>query len=166
MSILRGMATAPNDEILEQCWKDYRSHTAKNSAWIIGDLAAKGARTLHDLAPIFNRDSDHPEVLDTLKQLGFYTDRFGTKKWSAPSEIIDEKVAKMLVLIAGFFCQKERETTAREIELWIEHVGPHWGTKAMARGVVDFYEAMKSKGLPGDPDEMRKFLFGGPKPAE
>lgn len=48
----------------------------KKYFWIIFDLAADGARSAADFKPIFDKDSDHPDILDTLKQIAFYTDCF------------------------------------------------------------------------------------------
>ena len=38
-------------------------------------------------------DSDHPYVLDQLKQIAFYTDCLGDAHWSIPDEVIDESPA-------------------------------------------------------------------------
>ena len=59
-SILRGMVLARDDKEVAQDWRDYRAHTKKNAAWILPDLAAKGARTLEDLRPMFDQSSLHP----------------------------------------------------------------------------------------------------------
>ncbi|WP_337268638.1 AbiV family abortive infection protein [Oryzifoliimicrobium ureilyticus] len=158
ISILRGMSTAPDDAALKAAWKDYRSHTAKNVAWIITELAAKGAWSLCDLRPIYDSDSDHPALLDAIKQIGFYTDCLGKAHWSEPPEVIDERLASMLVTVAGILVPK-REIGIREIELWIQHVGPHAKSPGMAHAAVRFYEAMRNEGLDtNDPDEIRKFF--------
>ena len=39
------------------------------------------------------------------------------------------------------------ETTEREIELWIEHVGGHWNMPDMKRAVFEFEKAMLAEGL-------------------
>jgi AbiV family abortive infection protein len=146
LSLLRGFAGVTVDEVLRSRWKAYRDHQAKNAAWIIGELAAKGARTLDDLAPMFAQDSDHSALLDVVKQLGFYTDCYGNAHWSDPQAVLDEKFATMLLTIAQVLLPKH-ETTKREIELWIEHVAGHWGTPAMRQAAIEFHKAMEQEGL-------------------
>ncbi len=43
--ILRQMVLCENEPEWRQSWKNYRSHTSKNVAWILGELAAKGGIT-------------------------------------------------------------------------------------------------------------------------
>lgn len=163
VSILRRLALAISDAEAAEAWKDYRSHTRKNVAWLLPQLAAAGARKLDDLRPLFDETSDHPFVLDQLKQLGFYTDCLGNAHWSVPSEVIDEQLAHMLVQIAQLFA-REREYTEREVELWIEHVGPVWKKDPawMKQAVVNWYAAMQKAGLvPEGPNEMEQFIRHG-----
>ncbi|MBI2058899.1 MAG: AbiV family abortive infection protein [Nitrospirae bacterium] len=42
ISILRQMVLCESETEWRHAWKDYRSHTSKNTAWILGELAAKG----------------------------------------------------------------------------------------------------------------------------
>jgi AbiV family abortive infection protein len=105
-SILRGLAVANDDEEIKKEWKAYRSHTSKNVQWILPRLVTEGARKLGDLRSIFDRDSDHPLLLNNIKQLGFYTDCLGDAHWTEPAEIVDEQIAKMLVEVAQILCQE------------------------------------------------------------
>jgi hypothetical protein len=68
VAILRQMATACGEKEWTELWKAYRSHTKKNTLWIFGDLVQNGARTLDGLRPLVDPDSDHPDILDQLKQ--------------------------------------------------------------------------------------------------
>lgn len=147
VSLLRALSIAPTTMHLRQAWKDYRNHQSKNAAWIIAELAAKGAQTLDDLAPIYDPQSDHPAVLDVIKQLGFYTDCYGKAHWSEPIEIIDETLAQRMLFIAQVLLPKS-DTSEREIQLWVKHVGcREWGTRDMARGALEFAKAMIEEGL-------------------
>lgn len=147
VSLLRGLSTAPTAKHLKQAWKDYRDHQSKNAAWIIAELAAKGAQTLDDLAPMYDPQSDHSAVLDVIKQLGFYTDCYGKAHWSEPIEIINEKLAQQMLFVAKVLLPKS-ETSEREIQLWVKHVGHReWGTGDMARGALEFAKAMIEEGL-------------------
>ena len=125
ISILRALSVARSDADVSDAWKEYRSHTKKNAAWILPQLVAGGAKKLEDLRPIVDEMSDHPYVLDQLKQLGFYTDCLGKAHWSKPAEVIDEELARMLVEIGRIFSQGSNHSE-KEIELWIQHVGPVW----------------------------------------
>ncbi|PNV28115.1 hypothetical protein xavtCFBP7764_12370, partial [Xanthomonas citri] len=83
VSILRALAVARTDDEVRGCWKDYRSHTHKNYAWISPQLFASGARQLDHFRPMFGEGSDHPALLDNLKKLGFYTDCLGKRTLGA-----------------------------------------------------------------------------------
>lgn len=157
LSILRGLSIVPDDKQLIATWRDYRTHTAKNSAWIISQLAGQGARTLQDLRPIFDSKAEHQNMLDSIKQIGFYTDCYGNRNWSEPQEVIEKKLAQTILAIARILCPK-RETSVREIELWAQHLAPHWGTPGMAYASVRYHEALRAEGLEHhDPDEVRRF---------
>jgi len=134
---LRGILAAQTQNSLKDAWRLYRNHRAKNTGWIMAGLAAKGVRTLAELAPIVDGNSDHPEVLDTVKQLGLYTDCYGDGNWSEPHDAISESLAKQILFVAEMLLTK-RETTEREMELWMEHVGRHWGTPEMLLGAIEF----------------------------
>lgn len=160
VSILRALSVARSEAEVAETWKEYRSHTRKNASWILPQLAAAGAKKLEDFRPICDEVSDHPYVLDQLKQLGFYTDCLGKAHWSKPANVIDEKLARMLVTIAQIFA-KGAKHSEKEIELWIEHVGPVWKKDMtwMKQGVVKWYAAMQLAGLAKDgPNVMEQFV--------
>ena len=159
-SILRALALARDDAEIKDEWKAYRSHTRKNSAWLLPALAASGARKLDDLRPLFDQDSEHPFLLDQLKQLGFYTDCLGTGQWSVPTEVIDEHLARMLVKLADVLA-KSKDVTEKEIQLWIEHVGPIWKRDPswMKTALANWYAAMQAAGLaPEGENKMEQFV--------
>lgn len=160
VSILRALALARNDEELRESWKEYRSHTAKNLAWVLPDLVQQGARSLEDLRPIFDPSSDHPQVLDHVKQLGFYTDCLRNAHWSVPDAVIDKDLAVSLVTIAEMFARKRR-VTPEEITLWARHIGPVWkGPMAwMETALIEWHRAMKEAGLEVKGD-MERFVRG------
>ncbi|WP_440973307.1 AbiV family abortive infection protein [Pseudomonas koreensis] len=164
ISILRALAFAENEQDLKTEWRRYRSHTSKNLQWILPQLMASGARSLNDMRPLFDEDSDHPQLLDQLKQIGFYTDCLGSKAhWSIPEEVIDLDLAKMLVNTAEILSSGS-QTTEREIALWIEHLGPVWkqSDREMKQALVDWYGAMQAEGLKeAGPNKMEQFARGG-----
>jgi len=100
-----------------------------------------------------------------MKQLGFYTDCLGRAHWAIPVDTIDEQLAKMLVRIAQLFA-RDHEYTEREVELWIEHVGPVWKRNPgwMKMALANWYAAMQEAGLaPEGPNEMENFIRHGIK---
>lgn len=161
VSIIRRLTTARQHE-LKSIWRSYRSHTAKNAAWILPQLVARGARELEDFRALFDSGSDHPDLLDSVKQLGFYTDCLGNRHWSIPADVIDEKLASQLVDVARILCPK-RDVTARELELWVQFLGPHgcsdFGTQKQA--LVAWHEACVAEGLVSPAQDMRAFVDGG-----
>lgn len=164
ISILRALAFAGNEQDLKTEWRRYRSHTSKNLQWILPQLMAAGARSLDDMRPLFDEDSDHPQVLDQLKQIGFYTDCLGSKAhWSIPEEVIDLDLTKKLVDTAEILSSGS-QTTEREIVLWVEHLGPVWrqSDRQMKQALVDWYGAMQAEGLKeAGPNKMEQFAHGG-----
>lgn len=160
--ILRRFLTA-NDDELKRLWKEYRTHTKKNINWILPELVAKGARHLEDFRSIVDSASNHPNILDAMKQIGFYSDCLGMTHWSLPIEVIDESLAKSLV-IAAEVLSPERNICVRELELWVEHVGPVWNKNLiwMKQALVNWYGAMQAEGLaPAGPNKMQAFVKEG-----
>ena len=154
---------AISNEEVAAAWKSYRSHTRKNAQWLLPDLVLKGARKLDDLRSLFETSADHPFILDRVKQLGFYTDCLGNRHWSVPTEVIDESLARSLVRIAKRLVGK-RETTVKEIELWIEHLGaaPKGDLSAGKKALVSWYVAMQEAGLRlAGINEMERFINEG-----
>lgn len=159
-SILRGLAIAPDSKALQEAWSDYRNHHSKNAMWIFIELVTKGARKLSEFSCIFEPNSEHPSLIDAIKQLGFYTDCYVKGRWSEPSDAINEEFARMMTHTAELLCS-ERDVTPREVELWIEHVGPHHGTGRMTQGLLDFAQAMEEEGLGKlSVDQMSTFVLG------
>lgn len=156
-AVLRRLATSQDDKERKDIWRDYRNHQVKNSAWILLELAAKGAKTLEDMRPTVDPNSDHPAVLDTIKQIAFYTDCYGDAHWSEPHDVIDEKLCHSIIAAARVLLPQS-EVTRQEVELWIEHVGPHADGPTF-EGPRNFYRAMKAEGLSNHDDEhLDRFL--------
>ena len=161
-SIPRSLALAKDAEELAARWKEYRSHTKKNVSWLLPDLVFRGAHKLEDFRTLYEPDSDHPYLLDQIKQLGIYSDCLGKAHWSVPEEVIDRLLAESLVQTANLLCRAP-ETTALEIELWVKHMGPVWGTTSerMAKALIGWHEEKCQLGLAQDKDAMKKFVYEG-----
>jgi len=68
----------------------------------------------------------------------------------------------MLVTAADVLAQS-REFTEKEIELWVEHLGPVWkkDDSWMKKALANWYAAMQSAGLaPEGENKMEKFVRG------
>ncbi len=162
-SILREMSLWTDAKDLKAIWRKYRSHTEKNIAWILPDLAKKGANKMSDLREIFNSNSEHPQILDQLKQISFYTDCLGNRNWSIPNNVIDESLAKSLVKTAQILISK-RKITVKEIELWQKHLAPIWKSVVeslkpqdidnLQQAVECFEKEMHDSGIKIDIDEQ------------
>ena len=158
MPLLRLIATARNQTELKKAWHGYRSHQTKNTMWIVGKLVADGARTLTEFGGLFDPESDHPALLDALKQLGFYTDCYKEGFWSEPVEIIGETLTETILSIAKILCRGQ-EISIREVELWVRHVGNNQTPSAL----IAFFAAMEEEGFADKRiDDIRKFVLGEP----
>jgi AbiV family abortive infection protein len=159
LSILREVACATNKGRINESWRRYSDHRDKNAQWLSVQLMMGGARALQDFAQVFDRKSDHTDILNIIKQLGFYTDCYGEAHWSEPEKVIDEEMARSIVTTAGILVPK-RETTEREMELWAEHIGAHWGKPDMLKRAIAFEEALIEEGLRDTPIEDVKAFYG------
>lgn len=161
-AVLRSLALARSREDISQAWKEYRSHTKKNATWILPELVAAGARKLGDFRPMFDDSSDHPYLLDQLKQIGLYTDCLGKAHWSQPQKVIEESLTRTMVQTAELLA-RDRETTPREIELWVKHMKPVWKDNLgwMQQALVSWHREMREEGLIyGDDEDMERFIHG------
>ena len=162
ISILRALVLSGDEKEAKAEWRRYRRHTEKNRLWGFPAAVAKGVRTLDEFAFLFDADSDHPHLLDQVKQLGLYTDCLGEKHWSEPHEVINEALATQLVTTAETM-SSGREVSSEEIELWVEILGPVWKGPAdwMKKALSEWHRALVERGLvDGDPDAMEQFVFG------
>jgi AbiV family abortive infection protein len=159
-TVLRAIALARTQKEWHDEWKGYRSHTTKNAGWPAPVMIRDGARTLEDFRVLYAGTSGHPDQLDTLKQVGFYTDCVGACRWLIPEEQVNEATARYFVDIAERLAMREIVTT-RELELWVEHVGPVWKTtlSEMKEGVAKWAAAMEAESVRGVSEQaMRAFL--------
>lgn len=159
VSILRGLVLERSDSLVRQAWKNYRSHTSKNVNWILPELVHRGARTLDDLRVIVDSKSRHPRLIEQVKQIATYTDCFQRVKWSEPSEVVNQKLAEMLVVTAEVLTA-ERETTVEEMELWVRYMAPVWRQSlgVMKRAMLAWHQQCKAQNLIPQTEDMGMFL--------
>jgi AbiV family abortive infection protein len=158
-SIIRGMARVATDAELLQHWKDYRSHTKKNVMWLLPQLVMEGARRIDDFKTLFESTTEHPYVLEQVKQIGFYTDCLGKVNWSEPSEVIDKDLATMLVQNAKIFLRKG-EVTTKEVELWRKHLSlvKNDDLLKLKEATLHWYAEMQELGLLAEGADLTNFL--------
>lgn len=120
---LRQLAIAKSEAEIKACWKDLRTHTEKNEQWILPGLVQQGARKLEDLIPVIDRNSNHRGIIEDIKQLATYTDRYGSGSWSEPLEAISIEVATQIVVAAESLSQSAGGSSERDIQVWIHHMG-------------------------------------------
>jgi len=158
--VLRRIALVQDQKQLKEYWRDFRSHRAKNSIWILPKLVMEGARTLLDLGPALDKSGDHTAELDSLKQIAIYTDFLGKRNWSKPIEVIDQKTAEGMMKIARVSLGA-REVSVREVELWMEVVGPHIDTPEMGSAVLAYQQQLVDEGLSDiSPTDLAGFMEG------
>jgi AbiV family abortive infection protein len=163
LSILRMLASADSADQAKRIWREYRSHTKKNVMWAFLDLFMQGARRFDHFAPLFDQAAKHPHLIDQVKQLAPYSDCLGEGHWSEPHDVIDEPLARSMVLMASLL-SKGKEVSSREIELWVKHVGPHLhgNREAAERGLEMWYGEMERRGLaPEGRNAMAQFVNDG-----
>ena len=162
LRVLRDLALIKNEEELLAVWRDYRQHTRKNQHWLLVDGMIRGASRLRDFLHLFDSQADHPQILDQLKQLSFYTDCLANRHWSAPDKVIDQDLAKGLVQVAEIVCNA-RDITTEEIDLWSLHMKPVYKTtiEAMERALIAWDREMRSRGLVSSGLTMEEFVTRG-----
>jgi AbiV family abortive infection protein len=157
--VLRRIALASDAANLKEAWRDFRRHTVKNSHSILPDIVRGGGRSLEDFRPAVE-GGEHSQMLDAVKQIALYADCLGTGgNWSDPDVVIDRSLAEEMVGLADVMAQGPT-VSVREIQLWIEHVGPHYGSADMARSVVAFQAALQAEGLTDTSAEQLAAFMG------
>lgn len=163
LRILREMALARDNDEIRSAWRAYRQHTSKNQLWLMVDSVIKGASRLRDFRHLFDPDSDHPYLLDQIKQISFYTDCLGKAHWSLPEDVVERELATSLVTVAEIL-SRSREVTPEEIDLWVFHMQPVFRTtvKAMERALTAWDAEMRERGLlSGTGPTMDEFITRG-----
>jgi AbiV family abortive infection protein len=161
---LRELLVLPESE-LKNAWRSYRSHTEKN---VLGGFLdhVESSPNIEDYRPLYDKENDHPRVLDAVKQLGFYSDCLGKCHWSLPAEVVNEELAKSLLLTAKTLIPDGESAmqSAPELELWVKHLRPVWrkDMALMKRALIDCYQEASDLGvLRGKQtvEEMVRFLL-------
>lgn len=160
-SIIRGIVLEDDPKQISNLWKSYRKHQDKNSMWIVSELILNGARTLENLRKVADPKSDHPQTLDNLKQLCFYSDVFTKGKLSIPDNVANKEVAQSLIATAELSI-KESLNSVDALEIWVKHLKPVWKTETsfMKKALLACYIELEKKNLieKGTANKMNEFL--------
>lgn len=158
--ILRRIASLSDPVALKAAWRDFRSHRSKSLMWPLLLSVKAGARKLDDFGELHDPTSDHPELLDSTKQLCLYAECFNHAHWSEPDVVIDAGVCELVMGCAEVLC-RERQVTETEIALWIERVGNLNGMTALdaKHALAAWYGQLQlSKIALDDSETFREFL--------
>lgn len=163
VQVIKTIVLQSDETGLKRAWKEYRNHRAKNVQWIIPKLAVEGARTLEEMRPAADPNEEHTAMLDSVKQLAFYTDCFNASpRWSEPTDAVDPKFADAILSTARLL-NRDCETTVRELELWTTIVGPHYAKPTMFDALLRFQRQVHAEGLSTTtPETMEAFVRGMP----
>jgi AbiV family abortive infection protein len=149
--VLRGLLLARDERELRESWIQYRTHTKKNVLWIVPQLVAGGARKLEHFRPAYDESSHQAKLLDSVKQLAFYSDACGRCHWSLPREVVDSALAEEMVKTAKLLVGSGHHafTTEAELQIWCKHMRPVWKTNMneMNRGLLACYAEGEAKGV-------------------
>lgn len=159
ISILRELALIKDGKDVKKAWNKYRSHTQKNMIWGFVDLFSNGARKLHDFASLFDNESEHPFILDHLKQIAFYSDCLGKCHWSIPVNVIDKDVAEA-VIESAIPLVTTKVFTLEEIELWVKYLSPVWGgeEELVNLALKNYFCALYDKGILSKDVDISAFM--------
>lgn len=167
VSLLRIISTAADAKALKVAWADFRKHTIKNGQWVLRQLVVNGARKLVEFRPVVG-GGPASALLDHLKRGATYSDCEGERRWSEPSKVITAELATELLRAAEPLVPNDL-VTVREVELWIEHVGPVLAdSAASAQSVLRWAAAMKEEGIKDfDLEAVEAFIgdFGKGQPS-
>jgi AbiV family abortive infection protein len=165
VQIIKMIALFTDGADLKRLWREYRSHRAKNVQWIIPKLVSEGARTMLQMRPAANIEADHTDMLDAIKQISIYTDCLNENpRWSEPGEAVDQDFAPAILATAKLL-NRDEVTTVRELDLWVECVGPHYNKPTMANAVLAFQRQLFKEGLSRtSPEALEAFMLGRPVP--
>jgi AbiV family abortive infection protein len=160
-SIIRNIILEEDAKEISHLWKSYRKHQDKNSMWIVPELIINGAKTLENLRKVVDSKSDHPQTLDNLKQLCFYSDVFTKGKLSLPINVANKEIAFSILQIAKANIKGTLDNKD-SLEIWVKHLKPVWkkGMIEMKNGLINCYLELEDKKLidQGMASKMAEFL--------
>jgi hypothetical protein len=119
----------------------------------------EGAKSLDDFRPLFEPETEHPYLLDKVKQISLYTDCLGNAHWSEPSNAIDKRLATMLIQIASLLIPKT-EVSEEEVNLWVKHMSSAKGKtySEHKKALLHWYAEIQELGLTSIKHDVTELL--------
>ncbi len=122
-NIFTSILLARSEKERQRHWNRFRSHSSKNSHWIVPFYASKPCMPPEE-AVFRSADphSNHARILENFKQSCLYVDMLSDGRWITPLESTSETLAKKLIFAAKSLCSlySEREITLRELEIRVD----------------------------------------------
>jgi len=150
LPILRRMALAQNTDQWKLCWKDFSNHLAKSIHWIIPFLV-KESETFEDLRHKYQQQFD-ADLLNSLKQFGFYLGCYGNAHWGEPEKIIEKNEASPIMHAAevlAFGSQPSEFDSPAALKAWTTHMSGYFKCDSILANnlVVDFFKTAHALGI-------------------
>ena len=142
-AIIHRILLAKTDRARQVHWREYTSHTAKNTPWVMPNLIKSGAKTVDDFRLLFDEASLHRFVLDDFKQWGIYTECRGVE-WSEPQKTITSEMCGEVLSYAKALLSTARVYTEEQMLCYVKHLSPVWTERAEDADTNAIREAMKN----------------------
>jgi AbiV family abortive infection protein len=142
-AIIHRILLAKTDRARQVHWREYTSHTAKNTPWVMPNLIKTGAKTVDDFRVLFDEASIHRFVLDDFKQWGIYTECRGVE-WSEPEKTITGEMCGEVLSYAKALLSTARVYTEEQMRCYVKHLSPVWTERAEDADTTAIREAMKN----------------------
>jgi AbiV family abortive infection protein len=165
VSVLRSLAVTSDPAELDREWRNFRESKAKGGLWNLPELLARNAQESSELRQVIERDPERNAILDSVKRIGFHADCFGEGKWCEPGAMVEQELAESMVAIAELLAQNKLHSK-REVELWVQHLGPAMRSRDLPGALLRWMEAMAAEGFSQMGAEDRAKLVLGETCAE
>lgn len=171
VNIIHQILLAKTDLARKKVWREYTSHTAKNTAWVMPNLLKSGARSVDDFRMLFEKHAKHQYVLDDFKQWSLYTECRGIF-WSEPAQNITAEMAIEVLNHARALVTSLPEFSAERMEIYVKHMAPVWtehnedaNTTAIRNALADYYEECQRCGWMKQGADPHEFFKAKPNEA-
>lgn len=152
LAIIHRILLAKTDRARQEHWREYTSHTSKNTPWVVLNLVREGAATVDDFGMLFDKTSKHRFVLDDVKQWGLYTECRGAA-WSEPATTIDSETCREIVSYAQALIGRACVFTAERLTCYVQHLSPVWterkedaDTNAIREAMINYISECQQRG--------------------
>lgn len=144
--ILRRMALANSPNQWQACWRDFSNHLAKSLSWMIPFLIRSDEKSTEDQYRLFKESRD-PELLNSLKQLGFYVGCYGKAHWALPDKVMEQENADVAMRSARIVCMASQPSmydSPSALREWSVHLAGCYSSDPITANnkVVEFLKTL------------------------